>query len=91
MSSLTSYNFPLDLLSLETSPSSNRDTCVGCNSHNGVNNGLNLVLIHLSSLTSIPVLLTPLSLESKSLSSNLVPSVHPQLLLQDQIPVELYL
>ena len=76
MSSLTSYTIPLDLLSLETSSSNNCDTCVGSNNHNGFDNDINLVLVHWSSLTSIPILITPSDSKPTSLSSNLVPSAH---------------
>jgi len=70
MSSLTSFTIPLNLSSLETPSSSNRDTCVVCNSHNGDDTDLDIVL-YLSPITSIHVLLTPSSLEPTSLTSNL--------------------
>mmetsp|Transcript_42864 Transcript_42864/g.43599 ORF Transcript_42864/g.43599 Transcript_42864/m.43599 type:complete len:363 (+) Transcript_42864:1275-2363(+) len=71
MSSLTSFTFPLNLSSLETSSSSNRDTCVGCNSQNGDDTDLDLVPVQISSITSIHLLLVQSSLETTSLSSNL--------------------
>ena len=71
MSSLTSFTFPLTLSSLETSPSSNRDTCVGCNSHGEDDTDLDLVPVQLSPITSIHLLLVQSSLEPTSLSSNL--------------------
>merc|ERR1712238_315573 len=54
-SSLTRFTIPL-----ETSPSSHRDTCVGCNFHNGDDTDLDPELSHI-----------PSSLEPTSLSSNL--------------------
>jgi len=70
MSSLTSFTFPLTLSSLETSSSSNRDTCVGCNSQNGDDTDLDLVPVHLSPITSIPCLFVQSSLVPPFLSSN---------------------
>jgi len=49
ISYLKSFTFPLTLSSLETSSSSNRDTCVGCNSQNGDDTDLDLVPVYLSS------------------------------------------
>ena len=71
MSSLTSFTFPLTLSSLETSFSSNRDTCVGCNSHSEDDTDLDLVPVRLSPITNIHLLLVQSSLELSSLSSNL--------------------
>ena len=71
MSSRTSFTILLNLSSLETSSSSNCDTCVGCNSYNGDDPDLDLVPVHLSSITSIHLLLVPSSLEPTYLSSNL--------------------
>ena len=69
MSSLTSFTILLNLLSLETFSSSNRDTCVGCNSYNGDGTDLDLVPVYLIPITSIHVLLEPSSFETTSLSS----------------------
>ena len=51
-SSLTSFAIPLNLLSLETSSSSNRDTCFGSNSHHGDDTNLDLVPAYLSPTAS---------------------------------------
>ena len=51
--------------------SSNRDTCVGSNSHNGDDTDLDLVLVHVSPITRIHILRVLSSLELTSLSSNL--------------------
>ena len=71
MSSLTSFTIPLNLSSLETSSSSNHDTCTDCNSYNGDDTDLDLVLIYLRLITNIHVLLAPPSLETTSLIGNL--------------------
>ena len=69
------FTVPVNLSSLETYSSNNRDTCVGCNSHNGDDTDLdlvpNLVSVHLSPIASTHLLLVPSSLEPTSLSSNL--------------------
>merc|ERR1712238_363285 len=63
-SCITSFTFPMNLPFLRTSSSSYRDTCAGCNSHNGddadldLDLDLDLVPVHFSPITS-----TPLSLE----------------------------
>merc|ERR1712238_219375 len=73
MSSLTSFTIPLNLPSLELSSSRYRDTCVGCNFHNGDDTNLDpdLVSVHFSPITSTQLSLVPSSLEPTSLSSNL--------------------
>ena len=70
LNSLTSSTI-LFLSSLETSSSSNCDTCVGCNSHNEVNTDLVIISVHLSPITSISILFASSSSEPTSLSSNL--------------------
>ena len=70
-SSLTSFAIPLNLPSLETSSSSNCDTCVGSNSHHGDDTDLDLVPAHLSPTASIHILCVLSSLKPTSLWSNL--------------------
>ena len=71
MSSFTSLTIPLNLSSLKTSSSSNRDTCVGCNSHNGKDTDLDLVPVHVRPITSFYILLAPSSMKPTFLSRNL--------------------
>ena len=71
-SSLTSLTILLNLSNLETSSSSYRDTCVGCNSHNGDDTDLDLDLVpvHFNPITTTHLSPIPSSLEPMSLSSN---------------------
>ena len=70
-SSLTSFAIPSNLPSLETSSSSNRDTCVGSNSHHGDDTDLDLVPAHLSPTASNHILCVLSSLKPTSLWSKL--------------------
>ena len=71
LSSLTSFTIPFNLSILKTSSSSNRDTCVDCNSHNEVDTNLSVIPVHVRTIPSIPILFTLSNLEPTSLSSNL--------------------
>merc|ERR1712238_329574 len=72
-STLTSFTIPLNLPSLETPSSRYRDTCVGCNFHNGDDTDLDPdpVPVHFGPITSTQLSLVPSSLEPMSLSSDL--------------------